>query len=1230
MIEPYASHSTARQAPGFDVILEEFESAWTRPPPEDPPCWEDYLPAEGEPCTPDLVFWLVQMDIEGRVGTGRPALLDQAYFEHPRLRLPDATLDPRQQAKLVRQEYRLRWQCGQRPRLAEYLDRFPQLAGAGDSLRPSARCPHCGHEEVALADEGSEVVTCPGCRTTFAVGLLFPQQPPQGAPDKRARSTDLPQPATWVAAGRPAPGPLARLGRYEVVEEIARGGMGAIWRVRDPELRRELAVKVLRPELRGQWDMVRRFQEEAVITAQLPHPGIVPVHELGRDEAGLPFLVMKLIRGQTLEELLRKRTSAQEELPRWVAVFEQVCQAVAFAHEHRVIHRDLKPSNVMVGRFGEVQVMDWGLAKVLTAGRPAGAPPHDGAVAAPRSPEQEALTQGMVGTPSYMAPEQANGEAAAVDERADVFSLGGILCAILTGRPPYTGGRGEARRKAAAGELAEALAALDGCGAEVELVALAKACLSVERDGRPRDAAEVARRVAEYRRGVEQRLRAAEQERAAAQARAHEEHKRRRLAVALAVVVLLALGLGASAAAWYQLDRSRRQAESAQRRAQAESGLGEAQTCLRDNRDLRGRDPERWDAAVRLAGAAVARAEAAIAGAEVDPDLADRLKQQRAEVDREGRDSTLRLELDRVRLEKAAFRQGRFDTTRAASRYREALRQYGIDPADAAASARVIGASRLRGELLAGLADWERWTPDAREKKQLEALLGAVEEAGEVTGEAAPLRARWRLAARAHDGAALAALARQVGHGWAAADIVNLARDLRQLGQGGAAVELLRQGRQRFPDDFWLNLELGTALFEVQGSSAEGVPYLMVAAALRPLSSGAHLNLGNALEDKGDVDGAVRCFQRAIDLDPVLAAAHYNLGNALREKGDLDAAIACFRRAIDLDPRDPDAHLNLGNALDARGDAEGAVRCWRQALEVDPHFAKAHTNLGNARLARGDVDGAIHHYQRAIDLDPNLAPAHAALGRVLRGRGDVDGAVRCFRRAIEIDPKLAQAHGALGLALLSRGDFAEAREATRRCLDLLPPHHALRDYVSQQLGQCEAALALDAKLSAVLRGKARPADAAEALALAQLCQQHRKLHVAAASLFADAFAAQPRLAEDPQPQHRYNAACSAALAGCGQGKDADTLDANKRKELRRQALEWLRADLETWSKRLTDAKPAQRQAILQTLRHWQQDSDLAGVRDDKALAALPAAERRAWHKLWADIAGLIAQAQAKR
>src|SRR5262249_10788926 len=163
--------------------------------------------------------------------------------------------------------------------------------------------------------------------------------------------------------------PAARdAGRYHLAGEIARGGMGAILKGRDPDLGRDIAVKVLLETHAGKTELLQRFVEEAQIAGQLQHPGIVPVYELGQFADRRPYFTMKLVKGQTLARLLAQRKEPSQERPRFLKVFEQVCQTLAYAHARGVLHRDLKPSNIMVGNYGEVQVMDWGLAKVLPQG----------------------------------------------------------------------------------------------------------------------------------------------------------------------------------------------------------------------------------------------------------------------------------------------------------------------------------------------------------------------------------------------------------------------------------------------------------------------------------------------------------------------------------------------------------------------------------------------------------------------------------------------------------------------------------------------------------------------------------------------------------------------------------------------------------------------------------------------------------------------------------------------
>jgi Flp pilus assembly protein TadD len=347
-------------------------------------------------------------------------------------------------------------------------------------------------------------------------------------------------------------------------------------------------------------------------------------------------------------------------------------------------------------------------------------------------------------------------------------------------------------------------------------------------------------------------------------------------------------------------------------------------------------------------------------------------------------------------------------------------------------------------------------------------------------------------------------------------------------------------------------------------------------------------------------------------------------------KHEYAGAIAEFKKAIAIDPKHVGAHTNLGVALKEKGDVKGAIGEYRKAIALDEEYAPAHYSLGLALKAEGDVKGAIAEYEKALKINPKFAWAHNGLGNALYAKGDLDGAIAAFKKAIAIDPKLVAAHINLGRALLGKGRFAEARTATRNALDLLPPGNPLRNPANQQLRQCEQWLKLDAKLAAVLKGDDPPADAVERLGLALLCQHYKKQYKAAARFYTGAFSINPRLADDLQQQHRYNAACAAALAAAGKGKDAANLGDKKYARLRKQALDWLQDDLAAWSKVAAKKSAQAKAAVRRALEHWQKDSDLTGVRDKAALAKLPKEEQQAWGKLWAGVEALLKKAKAAK
>ncbi len=241
------------------------------------------------------------------------------------------------------------------------------------------------------------------------------------------------------------PAALAPTERYELGETLALGGMGQVAEARDRYLQRPVAIKVLSPEMAVNPGLSRRFVQEALVLGRLEHPHIVPIHDLGIDSQGRNYYSMKYVRGITLRDVLdgirKGRTLLIEQYPlaELLTIFQKICDAVAYAHSQGIIHRDLKPANIMLGEYGEVLVMDWGLAKILDEPEPGEVtlPPES---AAPHDNDNPGTRFGTVmGTPNFMAPEQAEGQLDAIDARTDIFSLGAILYCILALRPPVIG-----------------------------------------------------------------------------------------------------------------------------------------------------------------------------------------------------------------------------------------------------------------------------------------------------------------------------------------------------------------------------------------------------------------------------------------------------------------------------------------------------------------------------------------------------------------------------------------------------------------------------------------------------------------------------------------------------------------------------------------------------------------------------------------------------------------------
>jgi tetratricopeptide (TPR) repeat protein/serine/threonine protein kinase len=845
--------------------------------------------------------------------------------------------------------------------------------------------------------------------------------------------------------------------RFRILRPHAQGGLGEVFVAHDGELRREVALKEIQDRYADDPYKRERFLLEAEITGGLEHPGVVPVYGLGTYADGRPFYAMRFIRGNSLHDAIERFHKAEVAgrdpgerslaLRQLLGRFVDVCDAIAYAHSRGVLHRDLKPDNIMLGRYGETLVVDWGLAKPV--GRPAGKESAEEGPLQPASASSSSPTQmgSVLGTPQYMPPEQAAGRLDQLGAASDVYSLGATLYCLLTGKAPFEGQEaGGVLQRVQRGDFPPPRQVKRDIPTPLEAVCLkAMALRTQDRYPTPLD----------LKGDIEHWLadepvsawREPWRLRAGRWARRHQT-----AAAATAAGLLVALLAGGAGGWWQQRQQAERRAEAARQegalRQDVEARLGQT---------VRFRQGGHFDEARDLLEQAQRRL-----GADGPADLRGQVKQAMA-------DTALAESLDAARLQASTMVEGKFDVAGSERAYAAAiaatgLGQEGEDPGVVAARVR---ASAVRAEVVAALDDWASITGPGPRREWLLAVARAADRD--------PERDRLRQPGLWRD---KAVLARRAGEARVAELSPQLATALGRAlrGSGGGAVLLLREAQGRRPHDFWLNFELGNALHEVKEWD-EAIGHYRAALALRPRTVVVHNNLGVALREKGRLDEAISHCEQALTLDPKDAPAHCNLGHALRDKGRLDEAISHYEQALTLDPKLALAHGGLGQALQDKGRLDEAISHYQQALTLDPKLAPwialAHYNLGHALYNQGKVAEAVGHYEEALRLDPKLALAHNNLGVALKDKGQLDEAISHYEQALRLDPNYAHAHNNLGTALCNKGKVEEAISHYEQALRLDPKlalaHRNLGDALYQQgklaeaVGHYEQALRLAPK-----------------------------------------------------------------------------------------------------------------------------------------------------------------------
>jgi Protein kinase domain len=669
-----------------------------------------------------------------------------------------------------------------------------------------------------------------------------------------------------------------RLGRYVVESELARGGVGVVYRGRDEDLGRPVAIKLLKRSLRAENELVRRFVEEAQVGAQLQHPGIVPVYDFGLDRHHRPWFAMPLVMGRTFDAILRSSQGRSRDRMRHLRILADVARAVGHAHERGVVHRDLKPHNVIVGEFGEVQVMDWGFAKIL------GANPEN-----PDTSERVQTLRGeadasmsrfgsVYGTPHYMAPEQARGETDIVDRRSDVYALGSMLVEVLSGEPPH-GLRmpaEEAMEIAQRGARSAARKRLEMLEYELDplLVSLALRCLEADPASRPEDAGEVAMALEGWLEEVEARAAEARIEAAEARGRAAQEKRARRLTATLATLsagIVLAISL-------FILQGYR---ERTAARRDVAVALGAARLHLEDSS---------WDEAARaLSGPAFAHA------------TEDQGRERAMLLDRARRGHSEAVLLTRLREARIAAISG-LAPAKVQDAYVEAFRSCDCDPLKEgeSAAARLPRGDETDVRIARGIDDWVmfRRRQDGDDKAATRRLI-TLARALDPDAERDAWRAAWRDDRHDPQGEKPPPLPtmtptpfRAVANANASASADFRAALLLERGEDAAALGVLRAATLRFPEDLWLNLRLVSALEGDQATQEEAQRHVTAAFAQAPESDGVRRSLARLHARRGDADAVKRMFEVELAEGDPNVALLLEFSDAFFEHGDASRARA--------------------------------------------------------------------------------------------------------------------------------------------------------------------------------------------------------------------------------------------------------------------------------------------------------------------------------------------------
>lgn len=871
-------------------------------------------------------------------------------------------------------------------------------------------------------------------------------------------------------------------------EKIASGGMGTVYRGFDRELKREVAIKVAHERRSGE----SRFYREAQISGQLQHPGIVPVHEMGRLEDGRLYIAMRLVRGETLLKLIRDR-DPQSISPKLLEMFGQICSAMAYAHSKHFVHRDLKPENVMVGPFGEVQVMDWGLAKKLT--------PNVGGEELPEVPEAKAAQDtfdpmvtspgAVLGTPAYMAPEQASGNPAT--KRSDVFLLGGILFEILTGNAPFRESSTQSQGKSAASELVKAYASLDITEADPELVSIAKSCLAADPADRPEDAEAVNRQFRQYIDNREEVRQQSKLNEARVTERLVAQQKRNRQLVWFSAAIASVLVVSALLGYMYLTEKNVRVANQINlKRDQLEQKLNH-QFQLRESMAMASKHqqfaeqliPERQFQQWGLALKEIEKGTSFLSSSTDEPlrnefeELGKMIRDRAAmanrakaslEVERASREQILACCEESYYPDELRSCRNANLTTRLAA----AFKRLGVEVnQDSVESVQRISNSRFKTDFLLGLIVWRReidWDTKLLKagRRDPDELNSKLDWLGNLINKCDPDPFRTEMR-RLHAEAKFRELSVLLGQPESASSMltVHFAAECLQdvFPDLDQRVEYLRRVQQNFPNDFfgnWYMVALVPQRVRLQ--------FALSCYALRPKNSAVLDTMGVSHVRQKEFERAIEVLEELVNAEPSFGRAHKFLAISYGEVGRRDEAIEHFEKALTLTSKlnsIGDIFYSRAEMYRAGGRLDDAIADYLKWIDANPRSTRAHSGLAAVYRQQGRFQDAILSQATAIRINPNtklyFAPFSAMYielfkklideGRDEEAHATLESAIRDFTEIASLAPELSTPHESLLKVCEKLENHEQAIAAIKKLIEVQPLEYS---YQTKMANLCSA------------------------------------------------------------------------------------------------------------------------------------------------------------------------------